>query len=149
MSGAGADPSDRTSEPGRLSPAGRRAAVAAARTGRFDIVVVGGGVTGAGVALDAASRGLSVVLVEAGDLASGTSSRSGKTVHGGLRGRVLGITPDGDGNVWLATDGGGLARWRHGSPKAGRRLAWAKKLRTSKGLRFPNRRPRRAASKAW
>ena len=85
MSGAGADPSDRTSEPGRLSPAGRRAAVAAARTGRFDIVVVGGGVTGAGVALDAASRGLSVVLVEAGDLASGTSSRSGKTVHGGLR----------------------------------------------------------------
>ncbi|MEN3265962.1 glycerol-3-phosphate dehydrogenase/oxidase [Pseudonocardia sp.] len=85
VSGAGADPSDGTSEPGRLSPAGRRAAVAAARTGRFDVVVVGGGVTGAGAALDAASRGLSVVLVEAGDLASGTSSRSGKTVHGGLR----------------------------------------------------------------
>ena len=50
-----------------------------------DVVVVGGGVTGAGVALDAAARGLSVVLLEAGDLAVGTSSRSGKTMHGGLR----------------------------------------------------------------
>lgn len=68
-----------------LSPATRRAGLIAARTRRFDVVVVGGGITGAGVALDAASRGLSVVLVEAGDLASGTSSRSGKTMHGGLR----------------------------------------------------------------
>ncbi|WP_020575279.1 glycerol-3-phosphate dehydrogenase/oxidase [Actinopolymorpha alba] len=51
----------------------------------FDMVVVGGGVTGAGVALDAVSRGLTVVLVEADDLASGTSSRSGKIFHGGLR----------------------------------------------------------------
>ena len=72
-------------EPARLSPARRVATLAAARAGAFDVVVVGGGVTGAGVALDAASRGLSVVLVEAGDLATGTSSRSGKTVHGGLR----------------------------------------------------------------
>ena len=47
--------------------------------------MIGGGVTGAGVALDAAARGLSVVLLEAGDLAVGTSSRSGKTMHGGLR----------------------------------------------------------------
>jgi glycerol-3-phosphate dehydrogenase len=47
--------------------------------------VVGGGVTGAGAALDAATRGLSVALLERGDLASGTSSRSGKTFHGGLR----------------------------------------------------------------
>ena len=68
-----------------LSPACREAALAAAKAGRFDVAVVGGGVTGAGVALDAAARGLSVVLLEAGDLASGTSSRSGKTVHGGLR----------------------------------------------------------------
>ncbi|HYH31700.1 MAG TPA: glycerol-3-phosphate dehydrogenase/oxidase [Pseudonocardia sp.] len=68
-----------------LSPDRRTAAIAAARAGRFDVAVVGGGVTGAGVALDAAARGLSVVLLEAGDLASGTSSRSGKTVHGGLR----------------------------------------------------------------
>jgi glycerol-3-phosphate dehydrogenase len=51
----------------------------------FDVVVVGGGVTGSGVALDAAARGLSVALLEARDLASGTSSRSGKTFHGGLR----------------------------------------------------------------
>ncbi|PXY30927.1 glycerol-3-phosphate dehydrogenase/oxidase [Prauserella muralis] len=52
---------------------------------RVDIVVVGGGVTGAGIALDAASRGLSVALVEAHDLAFGTSRWSSKLVHGGLR----------------------------------------------------------------
>src|SRR5499427_8021500 len=52
---------------------------------RFDIVVIGGGITGAGVALDAASRGFSVALVEKADFASGTSSRSSKLVHGGLR----------------------------------------------------------------
>ena len=52
---------------------------------RFDMVVVGGGITGAGVALDAASRGYSVALVEREDYASGTSSRSSKLVHGGLR----------------------------------------------------------------
>lgn len=51
----------------------------------FDVVVVGGGVTGAGVALDAASRGYSVAIVERADWASGTSSRSSKMVHGGLR----------------------------------------------------------------
>jgi len=52
---------------------------------RFEVLVVGGGVTGAGVALDAASRGYSVALLERGDYASGTSSRSSKMVHGGLR----------------------------------------------------------------
>ncbi|HEY4004600.1 MAG TPA: glycerol-3-phosphate dehydrogenase/oxidase [Pseudonocardia sp.] len=51
----------------------------------YDIVVVGGGVTGCGIALDAATRGLSVALVEMRDYASGTSSRSGKLIHGGLR----------------------------------------------------------------
>ena len=51
----------------------------------FDVVVVGGGVTGAGVALDAASRGYSVAILERADWASGTSSRSSKMVHGGLR----------------------------------------------------------------
>jgi glycerol-3-phosphate dehydrogenase len=51
----------------------------------FDVLVIGGGVTGAGVALDAASRGYSVALVEKGDYARGTSSRSSKLVHGGLR----------------------------------------------------------------
>src|ERR1700735_5144395 len=52
---------------------------------RFDVVVIGGGVTGAGVALDAASRGFSVTLVEKADGASGTSGRSSKLIHGGLR----------------------------------------------------------------
>jgi glycerol-3-phosphate dehydrogenase len=51
----------------------------------FDVLVIGGGITGAGAALDAASRGLRVALVEARDLASGTSSRSSKLIHGGLR----------------------------------------------------------------
>jgi D-erythritol 1-phosphate dehydrogenase len=53
--------------------------------GRFDLIVVGGGVNGAGVARDAVGRGLSVLLCEKDDLAQGTSSRSGKLVHGGLR----------------------------------------------------------------
>ncbi len=51
----------------------------------FDVLVIGGGITGAGAALDAASRGLSVALVDKGDFASGTSSKSSKLVHGGLR----------------------------------------------------------------
>ena len=51
----------------------------------FDVLVIGGGITGAGVALDAATRGYSVALVERNDFASGTSSRSSKLVHGGLR----------------------------------------------------------------
>jgi glycerol-3-phosphate dehydrogenase len=51
----------------------------------FDLLVVGGGITGAGVALDAASRGLKVALVEKDDFASGTSSKSSKLIHGGLR----------------------------------------------------------------
>jgi glycerol-3-phosphate dehydrogenase len=53
--------------------------------GHFEVVVIGGGITGAGVALDAASRGYSVALLERGDYAVGTSSRSSKMVHGGLR----------------------------------------------------------------
>jgi glycerol-3-phosphate dehydrogenase len=52
---------------------------------RFDVAVIGGGITGAGVALDAASRGYSVALLERSDYAAGTSSRSSKLVHGGLR----------------------------------------------------------------
>ncbi|MBT8209285.1 MAG: glycerol-3-phosphate dehydrogenase/oxidase [Eudoraea sp.] len=51
----------------------------------FDVLVIGGGITGAGIALDAASRGLRVALVEKGDFASGTSSKSTKLIHGGLR----------------------------------------------------------------
>ena len=71
--------------PGRLGPQQRTDSWAALDGGRVDVLVVGGGVTGAGVALDAATRGLSVALVEARDLASGTSSRSSKLFHGGLR----------------------------------------------------------------
>ena len=52
---------------------------------RFDLLVIGGGITGTGIALDAASRGLTVALVDKADLASGTSSKSSKLVHGGLR----------------------------------------------------------------
>jgi glycerol-3-phosphate dehydrogenase len=60
-------------------------ALAALADEPFDVLVIGGGITGAGVALDAASRGYSVALVEKGDYARGTSSRSSKLVHGGLR----------------------------------------------------------------
>ncbi len=63
----------------------RSQALAALSCSEFDVAVVGGGITGAGVALDAASRGYSVALLERADFASGTSSRSSKLVHGGLR----------------------------------------------------------------
>lgn len=63
----------------------REEAIDALTTQEFDILVIGGGVTGAGAVLDAASRGLKVALVEARDIASGTSSRSSKLIHGGLR----------------------------------------------------------------
>jgi len=52
---------------------------------RYDIAVIGGGITGAGIARDAAARGMSVALFEKNDYASGTSSKSSKLVHGGLR----------------------------------------------------------------
>src|SRR5581483_8758746 len=70
----------------RLGPAERTAALDRIDGGEeFDVVVVGGGIVGAGVALDAATRGLTVALVEARDFAAGTSSRSSKLIHGGLR----------------------------------------------------------------
>lgn len=68
-----------------LGPEQRRTAWDRLGKEHFDVVVVGGGVVGAGIALDAATRGLDVALVEARDLASGTSSRSSKMFHGGLR----------------------------------------------------------------
>jgi glycerol-3-phosphate dehydrogenase len=77
-----------TAEPGgstRLGPDERAAALAALARDEHDVLVVGGGVVGAGVALDAATRGLKVGLVEARDFGSGTSSRSSKLIHGGLR----------------------------------------------------------------
>ncbi len=54
-------------------------------SGTFDVIVIGAGMTGAGVALDAASRGLRVALIDSGDIGSGTSSKSSKMAHGGLR----------------------------------------------------------------
>lgn len=74
----------------------------------LDLIVIGGGITGAGVALDAASRGLSVALVESHDLASGTSHASSKLVHGGLR-----YLATGDVRVaWeSAVERGRLMRW--------------------------------------
>ncbi|MBW2294239.1 MAG: glycerol-3-phosphate dehydrogenase/oxidase [Deltaproteobacteria bacterium] len=69
----------------RLGPAERAEALDRMERESFDIAIIGGGVTGAGAALDAASRGLSVALVEQRDWAAGTSSRSSKLIHGGIR----------------------------------------------------------------
>jgi glycerol-3-phosphate dehydrogenase len=68
-----------------LSPSSRAAALEAMTSGELDVLVVGGGITGVGTGLDAVTRGLTTGLVEQRDLASGTSSRSSKLVHGGLR----------------------------------------------------------------
>jgi glycerol-3-phosphate dehydrogenase len=73
------------SSPVALSPAARDAALAAMESEELDVLVVGGGVVGAGTALDAVTRGLTTGLLEQRDFASGTSSRSSKLVHGGLR----------------------------------------------------------------
>ncbi|NKY50567.1 glycerol-3-phosphate dehydrogenase/oxidase [Nocardia vermiculata] len=70
---------------GELGPGQRATAWEKLGANHFDVVVIGGGVVGAGIALDAATRGLDVALVDARDLASGTSSRSSKMFHGGLR----------------------------------------------------------------
>ncbi len=72
-------------EPLSFSARNRAADIAKLQTGKTDLIVIGGGITGAGIALDAASRGLKVVLLEKGDFASGTSSKSTKLIHGGLR----------------------------------------------------------------
>ncbi|MGH3937681.1 MAG: glycerol-3-phosphate dehydrogenase/oxidase [Pseudonocardiaceae bacterium] len=71
--------------PGQLGPAQRAVGWQRLTGEQFDVLVIGGGVVGTGAALDAATRGLKVALVEARDLASGTSSRSSKLFHGGLR----------------------------------------------------------------
>lgn len=68
-----------------LSARGRSKIIKTLNTFEFDLLIIGGGITGAGIALDAVTRGLSVALVEMQDFAAGTSSRSTKLVHGGLR----------------------------------------------------------------
>src|SRR3954470_10043495 len=69
----------------KLGPEERAAAITALKERELDVLVVGGGIVGTGAALDAVTRGLTVGLVEARDFASGTSSRSSKLVHGGIR----------------------------------------------------------------
>ena len=69
----------------QLGPDQRNSAISRLGQEQFDILVIGGGVNGVGAALDAASRGLKVALIEAQDIAAGTSSRSSKLIHGGLR----------------------------------------------------------------
>ena len=71
--------------PSRLGPAERAASIAAMKDHELDILVVGGGIVGVGSTVDAVTRGLEVGLVEARDFAAGTSSRSSKLVHGGIR----------------------------------------------------------------
>lgn len=68
-----------------LSPADRKSSLQRMRDEVFDLAIIGGGITGAGAARDAASRGMRVALIEASDFASGTSSRSSKLIHGGIR----------------------------------------------------------------
>ena len=68
-----------------FSAATRTANLARMAQDRFDVLVIGGGITGVGIALDAAARGFSVALIEQDDFASGTSGRSSRLVHGGLR----------------------------------------------------------------
>ena len=79
------DPHVLRSVAGQLSSSRRAGDLRRLRAERFDVLIIGGGVTGAGAAVDAASRGLKVALVEARDFAAGTSSRSSKLIHGGLR----------------------------------------------------------------
>ena len=75
----------RISYSSRLGPAERTAAIERLKSAELDVLVVGGGIVGVGCAMDAATRGLNVGLVEMRDFASGTSSRSSKLVHGGIR----------------------------------------------------------------
>ena len=90
MSNAGGGSRNKVRDPGALSPEARAESIDALRRTvepgkELDILIVGGGVVGAGAALDAVTRGLTVGIVEARDWASGTSSRSSKLIHGGLR----------------------------------------------------------------
>ncbi len=71
--------------PMRFSVLDRERQITRAQRDKFDLIIIGGGVTGAGIALDASSRGMNVCLIEKNDFASGTSNKSTKLIHGGLR----------------------------------------------------------------
>ena len=79
--------------PASIASAVRNARHDALQSTTFDVVVIGGGITGPGIAREATRRGLSVALVEADDFAAGTSSRSSKLIHGGLRYLAMGDVP--------------------------------------------------------
>src|SRR5947209_7000732 len=69
----------------KFSTQDRSRNLASMESEKFDLCIIGGGITGAGAARDAASRGMKVCLIEQNDFASGTSSRSSKLIHGGIR----------------------------------------------------------------
>jgi glycerol-3-phosphate dehydrogenase len=77
---------------GRFSARTRAGNIERFQREKFDIAVVGGGITGAGIVRDAVLRGLSVALLEKGDFGSGTSSKSSRMIHGGLRYRQLHVS---------------------------------------------------------
>ena len=85
LQGAMTDASERTADPPSSPLERRRADLLALAAGPWDLVIVGGGIVGSGAFLDAVSRGLRVALVEQDDIAAGTSSRSSRLIHGGLR----------------------------------------------------------------
>ena len=71
--------------PSAISPLDRERLLDALEEAHFDCLIIGGGITGAGIAREASRRGLSVVVLEAEDFGAGTSSRSSKLIHGGIR----------------------------------------------------------------
>jgi glycerol-3-phosphate dehydrogenase len=115
-----------------MTPPARDAMLAALGDREFDLLVIGGGITGAGIARDAVLRGLSVALVEKDDFGSGTSSRSSRLIHGGIRyleqgrvrlvressverARLLGLAPElvqPLAFVWPVYQGARVSRWR-------------------------------------
>src|ERR671911_3066421 len=125
-----------------LSTFDRTDNIARLSEGTYDVLVVGGGITGAGVALDAASRGLRTALVERDDFASGTSSKSSKLVHGGLR-----YLQNGDGRlVYQAL--GERKRLRHNAPHLVKILPFLLPILTKDGL-LPRRVARALGTAMW
>lgn len=125
------------------SPMSRTAAIERLADGTFDVVVVGGGITGVGCALDAASRGLRTALVERHDFASGTSSKSSKLVHGGLRYLQ-------QGDIRLVYEA--LAerqRLRHNAPHLVRTLPFLLPVFGGKGGVIPRKLSRALGSAMW